>query len=215
MMTETDFWRIVTELEWPCHHYDATKLMFMDRSPLQAAIEFEEHFGRAKGALHKAAGERRLCDSWDDTKAHVVGLGREVWQAHLDNPGLLERRMEAYDYIESFAYAIPYERDYALLRDDGYTKQIRHVREQLERLRATDPDDISPRLHREIAAFETIAIPLMEQRWHDAIHRYHETSGPGYADTWPSHLGYLIPNIISDLEIYRLRVRVPRWNADI
>lgn len=104
MMTETDFWGIVRELEWPRHHYDATKLMFMDRWPLQVASDFEEYFRRAKGALHKAAGGRWLCDSWDDTKAHVVGLGREVWQGHIDNPALLEHRMETNDYVESFAY---------------------------------------------------------------------------------------------------------------
>jgi hypothetical protein len=135
MMTEKEFWRIVTELEWPRHHYNATKLIFMDRWPLQVATEFEEHFGRATLALHRAACGRWLCDSWDDTKAHVVGLGREAWQAHLDNPTLLDRRMETDDYIESFACAIPSERDYALLQDAGYIRSVRHVREQLERLR--------------------------------------------------------------------------------
>mgnify|MGYP006299081275 CR=1 FL=1 len=51
---------------------------------------------------------------------------------------------------------------------------------------------------------------LLERRWSDAIQRYHETFGPGYADDWPAHLGYLIPNIVSDIEIDRLRVRVPQ-----
>jgi|GEM_PF-6928940 len=139
MMTEADFWRIITELEWPQHHYHTTKLHFMDRWPLQAAVEFQEHFGRAKLALHKAAGERWLCDSWDDTKAHVVGLGHEVWQAHLNNPALLEHRMESFDFVERFAYCVPTEGDYTLLADAGYSRSIVAVRDQLKRLHTIDP----------------------------------------------------------------------------
>lgn len=212
MITEEQFWQIVAELEWPTHHYDATKLTFMDRWPLETAGDFLDHFLNAKAALDRAAGEQWICDSWDDTKAHVVGLGRAAWQAHIDDPSLLRRRMDRYNYVESFAYCIPTSHDYALLADDGYTRVLRRVEQKLEELRSIDPDDISPRLQREIAAFETVAVPLLEQRWQDAVQQYHQIFGPGYADQWPSHLGYVLPNIVSDLEVYRLRARVPEWN---
>lgn len=213
MMSEEQFWQIVAELQWPQRHYAAAQLYFMDRWSADQAQEFESHFRRAKAALNAVADVEWICDSWDDTKAHVVGLGREAWQAHIADPAQLRHRMETHQYVESFAYCIPTEQNYARLTDEGYTRPLRHLRRQLDRFRATPADDISPRMAREIAGIEAIAALLLDHRWQEAVEHYHREYGPGYADHWPPHVGYLVPNIISDLEIFRLRLRVPEWNS--
>jgi len=61
-----------------------------------------------------------------DLLNHVIGLGRETYQAALADPSLLATRAEAHDYEESFAYLeqhawseVPIESMFAALRVSG------------------------------------------------------------------------------------------------
>ena len=76
----------------------------------------KEHLGSLTDLLHTAAvrdlGEDPCCDSWSDTLAHIVGLGRHEFQRCMYEPQKIVDRAEAGDYKESFSYALPYDVEY-------------------------------------------------------------------------------------------------------
>jgi hypothetical protein len=51
----------------------------MKTYPPEVADEFSNIFGEKTRALRKAGRLRAVCDSWDDTLAHIVGLGQAEW----------------------------------------------------------------------------------------------------------------------------------------
>ena len=202
-MTDEEFWTIVAELGWPATGYDQAKLLFMQRYDVSVSTAFSREFRRRKGALTKAAGVDWICDSWDDVRAHVIGLGKDEYDKVIANPQLIIDRERNGEYVESFAYCIPFAEDYAKLTDDGYAEMLAQVRQLMSEIKATDPDDVPPRLFRRFPDVLEVCGLLVEKKWAKAIARYHELFGAGYADDWPMH-GYLVPNLVSDLEVYRV-----------
>ena len=99
--------------------------------------------------LYERAGLTAISDSCDDNLAHIVGLGRTEFRRNMESPRLIrERERTKIDYKESFAYCIPFEEDYDLLTDEGYEGFIRSATAVIDRLNATDPDDVPPKLYR-------------------------------------------------------------------
>ena len=60
-----------------------------------------------------------------------------------------------------------------------------------------------PKLHRRFPQVREVCELLAAKRWTEAVSRYHEYFGAGYADDWPMN-GYAIPNFVKTLENYRL-----------
>jgi|GEM_PF-2454565 len=54
-------------------------------------------------------------DSFGDLLAHIIGMGKREYEAVLKNPQRALDRARSDGYKESFAYALPYTADYALL----------------------------------------------------------------------------------------------------
>ena len=126
-LTDNLFWEIVTEIGWPRRDIDAVKLMLMRTYPPETMEAMHITFCNKKAELARAAAVDFCCDSWDDTRAHIVGLGREEFQHNLDNPALILERESHGDYIESFAYCVPFPQDYELLTDSGYDSSLQRV----------------------------------------------------------------------------------------
>ena len=97
----------------------------------------------------------------------------------------------------------PFEEDYGLLTDDGYEGFIRSATALIDKLNATDPDDVPPRLYRRFPEIREVCELLRTRRWREAVAAYHRYFGEGYADDWPEE-GYAIPNFVKTLEDYRL-----------
>ena len=208
-LNESDFWAIVSEMNWPHDGVDAAKLRFMQTYPPETAEAFRKVFAQKKRDITAAANVDWCCDSWDDTRAHVIGLGETEFRRHIESPQLILDREARGDYVESFAYVIPYPDDYGLLTDDGYDGMLRQVAEFSDQLAAADPDDVPPRLYRRCSDARSLCELFLQKRWSEAVALYHELYGPGYSDDWPFSrwCGYLIPNLVRDLERYRLIVR--------
>ena len=202
-MTEERFWEIAEEMGWPETHYDVAKRRFMDTHPKETAVAFATLFDRFKGDLYKRAGLTAISDSCDDNLAHIVGLGLAEYRRNMDAPHLVREREERVDYRESFAYCIPFQEDYALLSDEGYETFIRSATALIDKLDATDPDDVPPRFFRRFPEIREVCELLCARRWPEAVTSYHHYFGEGYADDWPEQ-GYAIPNSVKTLEAYRL-----------
>ena len=202
-MTEERFWEIVETIGWPETHYDVAKRRFMETYPKETAAAFRGLFNRFKGELYERAGLTAISDSCDDNLAHIVGLGLTEFRRNMESPHLILEREERIDYKESFAYCIPFEEDYDLLTDEGYAGFIRSATELIDKLDATDPDDVPPKLYRRFPEIGEVCELLRTRRWPEAVAAYHRYFGEGYADDWPEQ-GYAIPNFVKTLEDYRL-----------
>jgi hypothetical protein len=88
----------------------------------------------------------------------------------------------------------------------GYEKSLQRVQNFLSDLDNADPDDVPPRLYRRFDEIRQVCLLLLNKEWSQATAAYHRACGPGYADDWPfaAWCGHLIPNIVRDLERYRL-----------
>lgn len=114
---EDTFWDCVNEIGWPGR--DSTEVK---RDLLKAwTPEFSESFrsifsekSRVVGASLNAYESDGDPDYWigddgfSDLTAHVVGLGKEVFEREASNPELIAERASKCKYKESFAYCIPY-----------------------------------------------------------------------------------------------------------
>ncbi len=205
-MQDTVFWRMVEEMGWPEVFYDEAKYRFMLRYRPDVAEEFMQVFLAKKAELRSVGRVQAVSDGWDDTLAHIIGLGKTEWEQNRANPTLMFEREESLDYKESFAYCIPSADDYELLQDAGYEPYLRSIRELLHRMETTDPDDVAPREYRLYPEIQALGVQFLERNWQLAVDRYHERYGPGYADSFPTnYFGYGIPNLVNRLERFRLR----------
>ncbi len=119
-MDEREFWSIVSEIGWPKTHYDAGKRWFMEHVTPERAGEFRELHSAMRSTLRRVANSDAVCDSWDDTVAHIVGLGEDEFRRHCDDPSLIAKREADGQYRESFTYCIPFQEDYDLVTDAGF-----------------------------------------------------------------------------------------------
>ena len=202
-MDRKQFWQIVEEIGWPNIHYDNARYWFMQNHSKEEAKEFIDTFLSYKHSLNKAAGESFCSDSWDDTTAHIIGLGKTEYDRNIETPRLIFERERKADYHESFAYCIPHSDDYAKLTDAGYNLLISETQNELKEIERADEDDIPPKIYRQFPKVMKVCRLLIDKRWQEAVTTYHNYFGPGYADQWPLD-SYLIPNFVSELKKYRM-----------
>lgn len=125
-MTRDEFWGVVAELGWDMKgDYEAGKKFLLEKFPTyEGAEEYSEHLGDVFDKLYKNQvdwcqenWEKRTTDCGDDGFSdllhHVVGLGKEEYDRAMEDPWLVVKRARSYDFMESFAYCTPYDRDYA------------------------------------------------------------------------------------------------------
>ena len=118
-MTARDtFWQTIDSIGWGTKttNCKAVKARLMRQGEELCSLLSDE-YGKVLGELYRAArdaGFDLCCDSWDDTKAHVVGLGRDEFERCLADPEQLVRRMDRGNYTESFSYCIPYPGDFEM-----------------------------------------------------------------------------------------------------
>ena len=154
-------------------------------------------------ALNAAAGGGYVCDSWGDTIAHTIGLGRKEYERCLSEPIRLIDREQKRDYRESLSYCLPHDEDYDLPTDAWYTSCFPELKALIVRLESVDPNDIPPREYRQYPHIISVCRLLLGRRWVDSVAEYHHHFGEKHADRWPI-TNYLVPNMIQSLQRFRL-----------
>ena len=168
------------------------------------AEDFLKLYSQKRNELISKSGSDACCDSWDDTLAHIVGLGEEEYKKNITEPERIIRRYRDGEYKESFSYCIPYISDYEKLNDTGYSSLLRLTAELIHDLETADEDDVPPKIYRQYPKIIKVGKLLLKKQWTEAVKTYHEYFGAGYDDEWPLQGMYGIPNFILDLERYRL-----------
>jgi len=120
--TEDIFWECVKEMDWASDpDHDVVKRACLVAWTPEFGTEFSKVYGEKHSIVGKVFQEyaendlsRRQRDeyylgddSFGDFCSHVVGMGREVFDAELANPEMLYERVVKGDYSESFGYCIP------------------------------------------------------------------------------------------------------------
>lgn len=113
-MPPEDFWRVVAALKWgEDTDYKAIGRLYHGMLTAEQRAAFEVTYDGFHAVLAGAIAEYEHktgvsagCgdDSFNDLCAHVVGLGREVYERELASPTLAVERGRKGDFTESFAY---------------------------------------------------------------------------------------------------------------
>jgi len=121
-MNESKFWEIVDKADWAKDFdYKRIKNWMSNTMTLKEVESFRQIAGEKWEQLDKLCGNKNPAGGGDDSHSdllyHVIGLGKDVFEANINDYMLLANRgHEAYGsqdgYKESFLYAIPYKDDY-------------------------------------------------------------------------------------------------------
>ena len=164
-MDRNDFWNLVNEIGWGTETTDckAVRLSFLKTMTAEQVREARDHLYALRGQLYEAASEAGhdyCCDSWDDTLNHVVGLGKEEWEANLADPDKLVDRMNRSDYSESFAHCFPWGDEYEDLKPSALQARAEDlVTRYDEKLTALD-DDLAAKVIRMMNLLEPLTTDI-------------------------------------------------------
>jgi len=98
---------------------------------------FENELGMAVDRVERKTGESTGCgdDGWGDLLNHVIGLGKEEYEASLADPMRVIKRGQACNYAESFDYCVPFGTDLELVSKGLYLKRAREIVDNLTALK--------------------------------------------------------------------------------
>jgi hypothetical protein len=120
---DDEFWEIVSWMDWKSNpDIDEAKIRLVQRFEFNQTklTEFKDWMVEKKDTIYEALNawcdenEKTLGigdDGWEDLCSHIVGLGREEYEACLKNPGRAAERAWGGRFKESFSYCIPYDLD--------------------------------------------------------------------------------------------------------
>jgi hypothetical protein len=144
-VNENIFWEVVSDLGWDrVGDYKGIKRKLMERFTWEqiealAAIDTAVYRRLYKAVTDWEEKTRQSCgcsdDGFSDLLNHIVGLGREEWQACLDDPSKAKARADRGDYTESFSYCWPRHEDYKQLTLKGFWVWIEAQLHELKQLK--------------------------------------------------------------------------------
>ena len=142
------FWEEVALIGWSDNperkFYNKAKARLLRRWSGEFLEEFDEMKDELYSKLYtavtkteEATGERTGCgdDGFGDLLNHVIGLGREEYEAAMKDPMRVIKRGQAYNYKESFGYCIPYGHDIEFITKGTYIAKARKIVENLTALK--------------------------------------------------------------------------------
>jgi len=137
------FWEIVEGINWGKDHdkMDLGKMKrhLMTTFPKAEVLGLQERHSEMRGLLaqtlrswEKETGEEidAFGDSWDDLVDHIVGCGKEEFDATVKDPSRAARRYDDHEYQESFTYCLPWKEDYEKLEIGYYKDWAKRVHDQ-------------------------------------------------------------------------------------
>jgi len=134
-VSDEKFWDFVRRCDWPRDHdYERIKMKMLRTLTKQEVESYNNAYGEFRGKLStkltdvvSGVGD----DSYSDLLAHIVGSGKELYDAVMDDPSIAQKIIDNYDYHESFSYAFPYEDDWNLLDKKPHIERAQEAIEEL------------------------------------------------------------------------------------
>lgn len=243
-MPEPQFWALVDGLGWGTKttDYRALKKKLVRNLSPNDAEGFRTTFGQMTANLSRvltrweedgyewgqSSNPRSFGlgdDSWSDLLAHIVGLGKREYKAILANPQKALDRARKGDFKESFAYALPYTDDYALLDVSQYIQRAAPFLELIVWL-ISQPE--TKDIRRALDTLHEGLVLMKQEKVHDLMDRRAEmvAAANAFKAWWqglhlrgdqntllkriprdmsdPSHLSYAVDNILTDMQDYLL-----------
>ncbi len=224
-MTENRFWEIVESVKWgeitgdSVDYKAVTKCYETQKARLLKSLSYndikdlQKMYAEKINRLVVNSGKDFCYDGWSDCIAHIVGLGEKQYNANIAVPQRIMDRLDAGDYEESFTYALPYASDLEFLTDDHYVNRARRYIDDIDEyltehgsylsadsklLNAPAKDTIA-RVYKAREVCEMVR----DHRFMDASVVY-AVAFPEYSDPLWQVFQYGIPNMMGELELYRL-----------
>lgn len=219
-MDINEFWKIVDEINWSSvtrgYDSDVMKRDIINKYGIEKALELRPIYYDMTAPLYDVLwdveGIGLSDDGYSDLIAHIVGCGREVYEATLADTSLAVKRAQSGDYVENFSYILPYDDDNDKGDDSKYKQwAIRSI----EEMDGTDWDEVPAKDVKEIetiyARLRAICVHVIHgehqqavdlgEKVADDIRRLNEFKCRDAANLlW----GYAIPNMVNDINIWVL-----------
>jgi len=136
--TVEKFWEVVKQVKWTSdHNYTRIKYQFMrsftkpQMDGLRRRLEqMTNNLDRKISNRVEGVGD----DGYSDLLAHIVGTGKEAYDAVMADPSIAQDIIDRNQYKESFSYAFPYEDDWQLIDSSHLIKEAEKRLEELVRM---------------------------------------------------------------------------------
>jgi hypothetical protein len=162
-MNEQEFWALVEDIGWGTKTTDfntVQKRLLKELTPEQMEAA-SDHFRTFKMQLYDVAEEdiqHVSDDGLSDLLSHIVGLGKEEFEACLKDFNRIQARACNRLYTESFSYCLPDPEDLSQLEVSHYQKRAANELRIFQRGQTDDPhmEDIQDDLDKVCDALEVM-----------------------------------------------------------
>ena len=176
-MSDDRFWELVASVQWGnnCHLPAAVlKRKLIERMYTQEVLVFNakvtEAYQHLKGIVDLSYLTDIGDDSYHDLLMHIIGLGREVYMQHCENPYQLQKRVDDGDFVESFGYVIPYPDNLEKMTTQHYTEWAnRTIDNNSKVVWENIPEQHLPFVKQAYARFDRICKLVLAQEYKKAI----------------------------------------------
>ena len=143
------FWAEVAHFGWGTKttDCDAIKRDILERWDDEFTEGFREHCDAFEHALYEKVERYERAndvscecgdDGFGDLLSHMVGLGKEYFEACMADPSIVVERGQRSDYVEKFSYGIPYT---AEAPEETLEEAMAQARARAERCRHPDEEE--------------------------------------------------------------------------
>jgi hypothetical protein len=157
------FWQMVETVGWKNNpDYNKARKALMAQYTAEETEEFSNVYVFLAQQLREAdkdtedrVGVLGCNDTSDDLTAHIIGCGKEEYEANIRDPRKIRARLEADDYQESFSYCLPHSSDYALQDPKTFQRRAEEIVAKLQQgLQDDNFEPVYPQMNALIAHFQ-------------------------------------------------------------
>lgn len=134
-VSDEKFWDFVRRCDWlKDYDFERIKMKMLRTLTKQEVESYRDVFGEFRNKLsvkldNVVSGVSD--DSYSDLLAHVVGSGKELYDAVMDDPSIAQKIIDNYDYRENFSYSFPYDDDWNMLDKKPHIERAQEAVEEL------------------------------------------------------------------------------------
>lgn len=139
--SEEKFWDFVRRCDWSSDHdYDRIKYKILHSLTKEEVAVYLDTYSQFTNKLsiklnNVVSGVSD--DGYSDLLAHIVGSGKELYDAVMNDPSIAQKIIDNHEYVENFSYAFPYPEDWKMLDKNHWIKQAEKAIKEI-----SDPDYI-------------------------------------------------------------------------